>query len=167
MTSPKLYSHLRNLFLLPSDRLLRQLSSSITVKADHVDLRYLKRRVESLSNEKICMLLIDEIYTAKRIEYSNGCFYGITENGEKTKTVLVFMLQSLQCKYRDVVKLVPTDLLTVSFLHKHFETVMEAIKSVQCQHTARVTVRLFIGARLRRIRCALMSKAAYFLATAT
>ena len=131
MTSPKLYSHLRNLFLLPSDRLLRQLSSSITVKADHVDLRYLKRRVESLSNdEKICTLLIDEIYTAKRIEYSNGCFYGITENGEKAKTVLVFMLQSLQCKYRDVVKLVPTDLLTVSFLHKHFETVMEAIKNL-------------------------------------
>ena len=65
MTSPKLYSHLRNLFLLPSDRLLRQLSFNITVKADHVDLRYLKHRVESLSNdEKICMLLIDEIYTA-------------------------------------------------------------------------------------------------------
>ncbi|QQP35774.1 Putative LOC101234561 [Caligus rogercresseyi] len=49
---------------------------------------YLKARARKLDErEKIVALLVDEVATAKRVEYSNGAFFGYEEM-EPTKTVL-------------------------------------------------------------------------------
>ena len=117
MTAPKLYNKLRDVFILPTDRRLRQLSSNCSVELGNIDLRYLRRRLSCMPKErKYCLLIMDEINTAQRIEYSNGNFYGITDDGEQAKTVLAFSLQFVSCKFHDVVMIVPIKTLTVDIL---------------------------------------------------
>ena len=128
MTSNKLYLKLRDLFIPPCDRRLRTLCSDQTVTKSLVDIRYLHKRIEKLTmEERTCVLIIDEIYTAKKIEYSNGQFYGVNDDGDKAKTVLAFMIQSLMCKYRDVVLLIPTTILTVDCLRSYFDYAMKVL----------------------------------------
>ena len=47
-------------------------------------------------------LMIDEIYTAQRIENSNESFVGLTEKGASAKTVLTFIIRFAFSKYKDV-----------------------------------------------------------------
>ena len=79
--------------------------------------------------------MIDEIYCAKRVEYSQGKFIGVTKEGIPAKTVLLFLIQSLQCKYRDVVMLLPLNGLNSEDLRGHFEEVMKELNkicTIQC-----------------------------------
>ena len=132
MTSPRLYTKLQEFFYLPTQRRLRQLSCDLTVKQDCINLDYLQNRLASIAQEhRICLLLIDEIYTAKKIEYTNGSFVGVTEDGEVAKTVLAFLIQSVCCKYRDIVILVPTDCLTSEVLKIQFNKVMSALAEIK------------------------------------
>ena len=45
--------------------------------------------------KKAVTLLIDEVYTANRVEYQNGTFVGLTEDGACARKVLTFMVQSV------------------------------------------------------------------------
>ena len=71
--------------------------------------------------------MVDEVYTAQRIEYTNGSFVGVTEDGSPAKTVLAFMVQWLHGKYKDVVCLVPVNRLDTVLLRKWFDKVMLAV----------------------------------------
>ena len=114
---------------MPSSSRLRQLSAGSDVTSI-VDLKYLKHQSESLSaQERIVVLLLDEVYTAQRVEYSNGSFVGLTENGVAAKTVLVFMVQSIYGKYRDVVCLMPVNKLNTDTLSHWFNRVSKAISA--------------------------------------
>ena len=74
----------------------------MTAKAKEVDLNYLRERATGLKeHERIVTLMVDEEYPAQRIEYTNGSFTGLTEEGRPAKTVLAFMVQSLFDKYKD------------------------------------------------------------------
>ena len=73
------------------------------------------------------MLIIDEVYTAQRIEYCNGQFIGLTKDGVASKTVLTFMVQSIYGKYKDVVCLIPINKLDTALLREWFFKVMEGI----------------------------------------
>ena len=131
LTSTSLYKKLKNLFLLPSISRLRQLSSGMTVEGGVLDMDYLKLRTADLNEqERIVALIIDEVYTAQRIEYSNGSFIGLTEDGAQAKTVLGFMVQSLMGKYKDVVCLVPVNKLDTSLLKTYFDRVMLALNKL-------------------------------------
>ena len=115
---------------MPSSSRLRQLSAGSDVSTSIVDLKYLKHQSESLSaQEKIVVLLLDEMYTAQRVEYSNGSFVGLTEDGVPAKTVLAFVVQSIGGKYRDVVCLIPVNKLNTGTLSHWFNRVLKAISS--------------------------------------
>ena len=62
-------------------------------------------------------MLIDEVYTAQGIEYNNGSFVGLTEDGRTAKTVFTFIIQSVAGKYKDVVSLIPVNKLNTALLH--------------------------------------------------
>ena len=67
---------------MPSISHLRQLSSGMTVEGGVLDMDYLKLQTADLSKqERIVALIIDEVYTAQRIEHSYGSFIGLTEDG--------------------------------------------------------------------------------------
>ena len=76
------------------------------------------------------MLIIDEVYTASRMEYHDGEFVGLTEDGKVAKTLFVFMVNSMTSKYKDVVKLIPFDRLTSKELIILMKSWLNCTKSV-------------------------------------
>ena len=133
LTSCSLYKKLRDLFILPSLSRLRAYSSCLSVKAGTLDISYLKQRTEELNEkERLVTLMIDEVYTAKQIEYANGSFVGLTESGEPAKTVLAFMVQSSCSKFKDVVCLVPVNKLDSTKLKTWFNIIMDALRDMFC-----------------------------------
>ncbi len=131
MTSKSLYTKLRELFILPTVRRLQQLSEGTSVTTGTVQKTYLRQRSATLKeDEKIVILLIDEVYAAQRVEMVNGRIIGMTENGAVAKTVLTFMVQSIRSKYKDVIKIVPVESLTIDILKKHFYSVLQDIADI-------------------------------------
>jgi len=131
LTSCSLYKKLRELFVLPSLSRLRSYSSCLTVEARSLDLTYLKHRIDHLEKkERMVTLMIDEVYTAKRIEYSNGAFIGLTKDGNPARTVLAFMVQSTCSKFKDVVCLIPVQKLDTTQLRFWFDKVVSALHDI-------------------------------------
>ena len=65
---------------LPTPNCLRRLSSALNVDLELSDstLSYLKARFSRLAEkDKTVSILMDEVYCRKRVEYSNGKFYGM------------------------------------------------------------------------------------------
>jgi hypothetical protein len=90
---------------------------------------YLKMRTAKLNEyERTCVLMIDEIYVAKRIEYSGGEVLGLTADGSVASTLLCFMVKSLVSKYRDIVAIYPMAQLTAA---KQFECYIEVATLLQ------------------------------------
>ena len=82
MTSNALYGKLREVITLPLATRLRQLSSAISIEHGNIYFDYLDQKtLELSSHKKIVTLLIDEVYMAQRVEYSNGFFVRFTDNG--------------------------------------------------------------------------------------
>ena len=128
LTSTALYKKLKAVFILPSISRLRFYSRGLSVESGLLDLSYLKERIQDLNEqERIVTLQTDEVYPAKRIEYNNGAFVGVTEEGTPAKTVLTFMIQSSCSKYSDVVYNVPVDKLDTNLLRSWFDKVMLAL----------------------------------------
>ena len=131
LTSTCLYKKLRQLLILPSISLLRKLSADLNVQSGTFDRTYLVQRSISLSqHERIVVLMLDEVYAAQRVEYSNGAFVGLTETGIPAKTVLTFMIQSICGKFKNVVCLVPVDKLDTQLLKTWFHKVMESLDDI-------------------------------------
>ena len=72
------------------------------------------------------VLIIDKVYSAQSVDYSNGNFVGQTEKSKRAKTVLTFIIQSVSYKYNDVVCLLPVNQFDSEFLKKWFDKVMVA-----------------------------------------
>ena len=131
LTSNALYKKLREFFVLPSPSTLHKLLSDTSVECGVIDVKYLKQRTMGLTDQqRIVTLMIDEVYTAQRVEYTNGAFIGLSEDGVPAKTVLAFMVQSTCDKYKDVVCLVPINKLNTNILRTWFNKVMEALDEI-------------------------------------
>ena len=93
-------------------------------------IEYLRTRFSGLiEREQLVSILCDEIYTAKRIEYQNGKFYGY-ENGEVTKTLMCFMLNSVAGSYEDVVAMVPLSKINADIIQKWWSRVVEVVADI-------------------------------------
>ena len=112
---------------LPSENRIQNLSSAFSMEAgmSEATKQYLKTRISSLNaREKTVDLIIDEVYSSKRIEYSNGTFYGY-ENQNITKTLLCFMVKSVGGKYHDMVCMSPIAKLDADILHSMWDNVLK------------------------------------------
>ena len=82
--------------MLPSIKRLQQLSCDDNIESYSIDVQYLQQTTANFSEgEKAVALLIHKVYTTNRMEYQNGTFVGLTEDGACAQTVLTFVVQSI------------------------------------------------------------------------
>ena len=82
--SPTTYKQIfdEGVLTLLTERRIRQLTSAITVDLElgESTKAYLKaRRAKLKPKDCLVNVIIDEVYTAKQVQYVNGKFYGIEE----------------------------------------------------------------------------------------
>ena len=73
---------------LPSSKYVKSITSALgeDLKLTQPARKYLSARFSKLKDiDHVVSLLMDEVYCQKKVEYSNGQFYG-KEGGEVTKT---------------------------------------------------------------------------------
>ena len=135
-TSSNLYKQIRNegMLTIPSFRYIKKLISAITVETGLTDqsIKYLEARIAKLNDrEKIGSLIFDEIYVAKRCEFSRstGQIFRM-ENNQPTKTLLTIMFKSVAAEYEDVIGMVPLTIISSSILHELFTKVLESITAI-------------------------------------
>ena len=59
-----------------------------------IDVQYPKQQTANFSEgEKAVTLLTDKVFTVNHVEYQNGIFLGLIEDGPCARTVLTFMVQ--------------------------------------------------------------------------
>uniref|UniRef100_A0A1B0GH08 Putative transposase n=1 Tax=Lutzomyia longipalpis TaxID=7200 RepID=A0A1B0GH08_LUTLO len=110
------YRILRNTFILPTERHLKNITNSLNVSPDCADNNdnYLRGITKNLSEmEKKMTLVVDEIYVKEKIEYKSGKLYGFTNQKEEkdqevAKTILAFMLKSTFGHFEEVFQLIPS-----------------------------------------------------------
>lgn len=129
-TSSSAYNKLLDLDILslPSPRTLRKLHQIVSCSTGVCKDSYLQFRTSGLNEmQRNMILMIDEIYVAQRLEYSNGVIVGL--NGESiATTVLCFMVKSLCSDFCEVVGLFPVNNLNADTLHKNFLNVLSHLK---------------------------------------
>ena len=95
-------------------------------------MKYLEGRLSKLEErEKAVSIVMDEIYTCKRAEYSRstGKFYGL-ENQDPTKTLFTIMIKSVASKYQDVIAMIPITKIDSSKIFESFDNVLKCIQDV-------------------------------------
>ena len=74
---------------------------------------YLRMRASKLNEfQRKVVLIIDEIYIARRVEYSGGEITGLTPDGCVATTLLCFIVKSLTSKFQDIVAVFPMNKLS-------------------------------------------------------
>ena len=120
-----------NVICLPSTTTLRKVTRRLNDNSGLSNTAYLKLRWSKLNQfDRNVLLMIDEIYVAKRVEYSNGEIIGLTPDGEVASTLLCFMIKSLTSKYRDLVAMYPMAKLTAQKLYGCFREVLSHLHSI-------------------------------------
>jgi hypothetical protein len=141
--SPALYRQMisEDLLTLPGEKWVRRLSGGLSMDTGlpPATLDYLRSRIKTLQDhEKLTSIIIDEVYSARRIEYMNGKFYGF-ENCEATKTLLCFMIKSIAGKYGDIVAMVPLTKISSEIINNWYQKVLEAATEIGFDVVATLT----------------------------
>jgi len=120
-----------NILEIPSISTLRKVTRRVNVSEGLDNSSYLKLRVSKLNAfERVVILMIDEIYIAKRVEYSGGEMKGLTPDGAVASTLLCFMVKSLVSKFKDLVGIYPMANLTAAKQFECYNEVMTLLRSV-------------------------------------
>lgn len=121
-----------NVLSLPSKKTLSKVTRRLSNTDGINNSSYLKLRASQLNEiERNVILIIDEIYVAKRVELSGGVVRGLTPDGEVATTLLCFMVKSIAGKYRDIVAMYPMCKLTADKQNECYKEVSLLLKSVQ------------------------------------
>ena len=121
----------QQVLLLPSESTLKKITRKVDTSTGLNNTSYLKLRQSKLNAiESHCLLMIDEIYIAKRAEYSGGRIQGRTDQSEVAGTLLCFMIKSVAGAYKDIVSMYPMFNLTSKKLLKCYEEVLDLINSI-------------------------------------
>lgn len=132
-SSPAAYAALQeqNILCLPSTTTLKKVTRRLNSGTGLDNCSYLKMRISKLNQyERTVLLIIDEIYIAKRVEYTSGEMQGLTPDGSVASTLLCFMVKSLASKYKDLVAMYPIAKLTASKQYECYLEVAALLKSV-------------------------------------
>jgi len=127
------YTTLRDedVLCLPSISTLRKVTRRVNEDHGLDSSAYLTLRVSKLNeHERNVVLMIDEIYVAKRVEYSAGEVKGLVADGSVASTLLCFMVKSLVGKYKDLVTIYPMAKLTAAKQLECFNEVMTLLRKV-------------------------------------
>ena len=118
-----------NVLCLPSTNTLKKVTRRLSSVTTDDNSAYLQLRVSQLNEpERTVTLIIDEIYIAKRVEYSSNGVQGLTADGSVASTLLCFMVKSLTSKYKDIVAIYPMDKLTAVKLFDCYSEVMTFLR---------------------------------------
>ena len=126
-----------NILCLPSKSTLTKITRRLNSNSGLDNSAYLKLRVSKLNEfDRHVILMIDEIYIAKRVEYCGGELQGLTADGSVATTLLCFMVKSLTSKYTDIVAMYPVCKLNAEKLHDCYLKVAALIRSVNLKVVA-------------------------------
>ena len=131
--SSSAYTVLRdeNVLCLPSVSTLRKITRRLDADDGLDSSAYLTLRVSKLTEyERNVILMIDEIYVAKRAEYAGGEVTGLTADGSVASTLLCFMVKSVAGKFRDLVAMYPMSKLTALKQFECYKEVMTLLRKV-------------------------------------
>jgi len=120
-----------NVLCLPSKSTLKKVTRRVDSSVGLDNKAYLKLRMSKLNGfETAVLLMIDEIYVAKRVEYSRGDVQGLTSDGSVASTLLCFMIKSLAGKYKDLVAIYPMSKLTAAKLYNCYTEVISLLNDI-------------------------------------
>ena len=81
---------------------------------------------------------MDEVYCQKKVQYSNGMFYGMAGN-EITKSLLCLMIKSIRGKYRDVISMILITNINATILYTIWESNINALNEIGFNIVATIT----------------------------
>src|SRR6218665_4071868 len=120
-----------NILEIPSISTLRKVTRRVNISEGLDNSSYLKLRVSKLNAfERVVILMIDEIYISKRVEYSGGEVKGLTPEGTVASTLLCFMVKSVVSKFKYLVGIYPMANLTTAKQFQCYNEVMVLLRAV-------------------------------------
>jgi Transposase protein len=131
--SPAAYRVLQNedVLYLPSITTLKKVTRKLNQNTGLDNTSYLKLWLPKPNQfDRNVLTMIDEIYVAKRVEYSSGTIQGLTADGKVASTLLCFMIKSVSSKYRDLVSMYLMAKLTAEKLGDCFKEVLSFLHSL-------------------------------------
>ncbi|XP_077551220.1 LOW QUALITY PROTEIN: uncharacterized protein LOC144164833 [Haemaphysalis longicornis] len=95
-------------------------------------LRYMAKRISDLDDrQRVVTLMVDEIHMKPFFEYKGGNITGIAHNSpEAANSALVFMVQSLTSKFKEVAHIVPVRSADGKFLHEVLKEVIFGLEKI-------------------------------------
>ena len=124
-SSPQSYRVLLQQLPFPSEIMLRKLASGgvdamkaceLLLKEGHID--------------KDVIILLDEMYIQKEVQFVGGKYIGADDNGKLYKGVMVFMIVGLKNSIPFVVKAIPETTVKGSWLKEEIDSIISDLNSI-------------------------------------
>ena len=90
-------------------------------------IKAVQRLLKQQSVSKDCVLLVDEMYLQKALQYATGSMVGADELGELFKGIVAFMIAGLDKSIPYVVKSTPEVTITGEWLWKQIDDCIETV----------------------------------------
>ena len=132
-TSRTLYNRLRIDQQLPSVTTLTRITSKVAKVPENTFLNRVFKTLET--NQKICVVLHDEIFVKKMLLYHGGYLFGkaVNDPSSLAKTILEIMIVCLYGGPRFLSKMIPVSKLNSQFLMDQVSATTQAITSGEGQ----------------------------------